>query len=217
MQKQRLSLMAVLILVALVVSTGCVTKKLFRKNVDEAEGRVTGVESAVEANERRIAALSGETDRKIASVRGTAEKAVELGGAAMERAVAAEEAADRAARGKLLWTVTLTDDRVRFSFDQASIPQEAAEELDSLVAQVRSLEKAVYLEIEGHTDNIGGDEYNRQLGEKRAMAVRNYLNEKGVPLHAMSTISFGESQPVTTNGTPKDRSKNRRVVIRVLE
>jgi peptidoglycan-associated lipoprotein len=80
------------------------------------------------------------------------------------------------------------------------------------------MDKTVYLEIEGHTDNVGGELYNAQLGEKRAKAVMNYLNEKGgVPLHAMSVISYGESKPVADNKTADGRAQNRRVVVRVLE
>jgi outer membrane protein OmpA-like peptidoglycan-associated protein len=79
------------------------------------------------------------------------------------------------------------------------------------------MDKALYFEIEGHTDNVGSEDYNVQLGEKRAMAVRNYLAEKGVPLHALNVISYGESQPVADNSAPQGRAQNRRVVIRVLE
>lgn len=206
-----------LVAAALILSTGCVTKKVFRKNVEETDQRVSGVESAVETNERRISELATETDDKIESVRGTAEQARELGNQAMSAASTAQKTAEKAAKGKLLWEVTLSDDRVRFSFDQASIPPEAAGALDDLVARAKALNKAVYFEIEGHTDNIGSEEYNLQLGEKRAMAVRNYLNTKGIPLHAVNVISFGESRPVSDNTTPEGRARNRRVVIRVLE
>jgi outer membrane protein OmpA-like peptidoglycan-associated protein len=76
----------------------------------------------------------------------------------------------------------------------------------------------VYLEIEGHTDNIGSEEYNQHLAHARAEAVRNYLAEKdGIPLHAMNVISFGESKPLAANTTSEGRAQNRRVVIRVLE
>lgn len=218
MQKRTGILVLAFILVFVLASTGCVTKKVFRKNVEDTESRITGVESAVEANERRIEDLGAETDDRIAAIKGTAEQAVEIGNSALARADAAQSAADKAARGKLLWTVTLSDDSVRFSFDQASIPDEAAGVLDDLVRKVKTLDKAVYVEIEGHTDNIGSEDYNLQLGEMRAMAVRNYLNEKGgIPLHAISTISYGESRPVADNGTPEGRASNRRVVIRVLE
>ncbi len=210
-------LMVSVALLALVGSAGCVSKKLFRKNMTETEERIVGVESAVEANERRVAELAEETDRKIAEVKGTAERAAEIGSQAMGAAEQAKVVAERAARGKLLWSVTLSDDRVHFGFDEAALSPEAMRILDELVAQVRGLDKAVYLEIEGHTDNVGSEEYNYALGEKRAIAVRDYLRQRGIPLHAMSVISYGESKPVVDNATPEGRARNRRVVIHVLE
>ena len=54
-------------------------------------------------------------------------------------------------------------------------------------------------------------------GFANLQAVRNYLNQQGIPLHALNVISYGESKPVTDNGTPDGRAQNRRVVIRVLE
>ena len=217
MQKRRVGLIVCVCIAALALSTACVSKKVYTQDLEEQDQRMGGVESAVEANERRISELGDETDRKIESVRGTAEQAVEIGNSAMSQAKTAQVTAERAAKGRLLWTVTLTDDAVRFSFDQATIPPEAAQEIDSLVAKAKSLDRAVYFEIEGHTDNIGSEEYNYQLGEKRALAVRNYISQQGIPLHALNTISYGESQPVADNATPEGRSQNRRVVIRVLE
>lgn len=203
-----------LLAMAVVASTGCVTKKTYRANVAETDTRIKGVETGVESNEKRISDVARETDDKIASVRGTAEKAVEIGSSALSKA----EMAERLAKGKILWTTTLSDDRVKFSFDQNELPSAAVTMLDDLVAQVKTMDKAVYLEIEGHTDNIGSDEYNKSLGEGRAEAVRKYLSEKGgIPLHAMSIISYGEAKPVAENSTPSGRSQNRRVVVRVLE
>jgi outer membrane protein OmpA-like peptidoglycan-associated protein len=76
----------------------------------------------------------------------------------------------------------------------------------------------VYLEIEGHTDSTGSEAYNHTLGLRRADAVRDYLNRSGgIPLHAMSTISLGEGDPVADNSSSTGRSQNRRVVVRVLE
>jgi outer membrane protein OmpA-like peptidoglycan-associated protein len=196
---------------ALLVSTGCVTKTMFRKNNEATDARTSAVESAVEANERRLADLSDDTDRKLAAVEGEVGKAVQTGNHALERAEAA-------ARGRLLWTVTLSDDRVKFSFDEAGVPKEAGLALDDLARKVRGYDKAVYLEIAGHTDNVGADDYNFELGHKRATAVRDYLSRAGgIPLHAMNTISYGETQPVADNATSDGRAKNRRVVIQVLE
>jgi outer membrane protein OmpA-like peptidoglycan-associated protein len=195
-----------------------VTKKLFRKNVEETDARVAAAETGIEANERRIQDLRDETDSKLAAVDDKAEKAVEVGSTAMTKAESAAEAADAAARGRLIWSVTLSDDRVKFSFGQADVPDEAKAALDALIAKIKAYGKAVYVEIEGHTDSTGSEEYNEALGLKRAMTVRDYMSKTGgIPLHAMNVISYGESQPVADNSTSEGRAQNRRVVVRVLE
>jgi outer membrane protein OmpA-like peptidoglycan-associated protein len=199
---------------AVLTGTGCVTKRQFRDNVSATDTRISGVEDSVEANERRVDDLRKETDARIGEVRGQADRAYQTGSQALTKA----EEAEKAARGKILWTVTLSDDKVRFGHNMAELSPEAGAALDELAAQVKSYGKAVYLEIEGHTDNTGPEEYNFQLGEERANAVRAYLNQKGgLPLHAMSTISLGEMQPVTENSTREGRAQNRRVVVKVLE
>jgi len=200
------------------VAPGCVSKKAFRTNNEQTDTRVGSVESAIEANERRIGDLKTETDSKIAAVDGKASRAVEVGNAAMSRADQAAETAEAAARGKLIWTVTLSDERVKFSFGNYAVPDDAAAVLDDLAGKIKGYGKALYLEIEGHTDSTGSEQYNYLLGEKRATAVRTYLNTRGgIPLHAMNTISLGESSPVADNTSPSGRAQNRRVVIRVLE
>jgi outer membrane protein OmpA-like peptidoglycan-associated protein len=191
-----------------------VTKRQFRENVTSTDGRISSVESAVEANERRVEDLKKETDSRIGAVDEKAGKAQETGNQAMGKA----EAAEKAARGKILWEVTLSDDKVKFEFNKATISPAGAGALDELAAKIKSFGKAVYLEIEGHTDSRGPEEYNMMLGEKRADAVRNYLNQKGgIPLHAMNTISYGETQPVADNSSADGRGQNRRVVVKVLE
>jgi len=218
MASKRFTLFVALVALALVASTGCVSNKTFRKNVEDTDSRMISVEGAVEANERRIGDMRTETDSKIAALETQTEKAMGVGNSAMGRADEAHEVAEQAVRGRLLWTVTLSDDRVKFSFDQVSIPDEAGSALDELIQRIKDYNKAVYVEIEGHTDNTGGEVYNQELGEKRAQAIRNYLNRTGgIPLHAMNTISFGESNPVADNGSAAGRSQNRRVVVRVLE
>ena len=203
-----------LTVLALVASTGCVTKKAWKQNVAETDTRVKGVESGLESQEKRTTDLAHETDTRITEVKGTAEKAVELGSTALSKA----ESAEKAAKGKVLWTTTLSDDSVKFTFDGNKVPSEAQAILDDLASKVKGMDKGVYLEIEGHTDNIGSETYNEHLGELRAEAVRDYLAEKaGIPLHVMNVISFGESKPVAENNTAQGRAKNRRVVVRVLE
>lgn len=210
MRSRNVAVLAGLLSVALLASTGCVTKKLFRRNVQETDTRVTAVESGVEANERRVKDLRTETDSKITDVDSKAEQAVEVGRSAMTKA-------EQAIRGRLIWEVTLSDDRVKFSFNQATIPPDAKAVLDDLVSKIKNYDKAVYIEIEGHTDSAGSDDYNYGLGLKRAQTVYNYLASQGIPLHAMNVVSFGESRPVTDNANSSGRAQNRRVVVRVLE
>jgi peptidoglycan-associated lipoprotein len=218
MHKRTAAVLSCLVIIMLVASTGCVTKKMFRSNVEETDVRVASAETGIEANERRIKDLKTETDDKVAAVGAKAERAVEVGNSALTKAEQAALAAEDAAKGRLIWSVTLSDDSVRFSFNQASVPPEAAAILDDLIQKIKDFGKAVYIEIEGHTDNTGSEEYNLDLGEKRAWAVRDYMGMTGgIPLHAMSVISYGESRPVADNGTADGRSQNRRVVVRVLE
>jgi peptidoglycan-associated lipoprotein len=214
MQKSLSLTIAGVAVLSLIGANGCVTKKAWRQNVEATDLRVKGVENGVETQEKRTTELARDTDTRITQVKGTAEKAVEIGSQAMTKA----ESAEKLAKGKILWTTTLSDDSVKFSFDADKVPEAAQSILDELGSKVKSLDKTVYLEIEGHTDNIGSDEYNQHLAEMRAEAVRNYLADKaGIPLHAMNVISFGESKPVAANNTSQGRAQNRRVVVRVLE
>jgi outer membrane protein OmpA-like peptidoglycan-associated protein len=67
------------------------------------------------------------------------------------------------------------------------------------------------LQIEGHTDSVGSDEFNQQLSERRADTVRDFLAEQGVPASAITARGFGKTQPVASNDTPDGRQLNRRV------
>jgi len=67
------------------------------------------------------------------------------------------------------------------------------------------------LQIEGHTDSVGGDEFNQQLSERRADSVRDFLAEQGVAPSTITAHGFGKTQPVATNETAEGRQRNRRV------
>ena len=205
------ALLVSLMAVMLVMSFGCISKKRFRANTESTDGRISSVESGLEANERRIKDLREETDEKIGRLEADTDRALRAG-------EQAQDTAERAARGRLLWTVNLSNDQVKFDLERAVLSPEGEAALDELVAKVKGYGKAVYLEIEGHTDSTGEESYNKMLGEKRAKSVRDYLSEAGgIPLHAMNTISFGEGKPIADNGTREGRAQNRRVVIHVLE
>jgi outer membrane protein OmpA-like peptidoglycan-associated protein len=67
------------------------------------------------------------------------------------------------------------------------------------------------LSVEGHTDSVGGDDYNQQLSERRAEAVRDYLVQQGIASDSVSASGFGKTAPVASNDTPEGRQQNRRV------
>jgi outer membrane protein OmpA-like peptidoglycan-associated protein len=67
------------------------------------------------------------------------------------------------------------------------------------------------LQIEGHTDSVGADEFNQQLSERRADSVRDFLAEQGVPASSITAKGFGKTQPVASNDTAEGRQRNRRV------
>lgn len=67
------------------------------------------------------------------------------------------------------------------------------------------------LKIEGHTDNVGSDEKNMILSQKRADAVKTYLIKKGVSETYLETYGYGETKPIATNETTAGKQKNRRV------
>jgi len=71
--------------------------------------------------------------------------------------------------------------------------------------------QGLHLAVEGHTDSIGTDEYNRRLSEQRAAAVRDYLVQQGINTDAITASGFGKSEPVASNDTPEGRQQNRRV------
>ncbi len=199
----------VLVLCALVAS-GCATKKYVQQETGSVHTRVDDVEQQVEENQteiRRTNEQLGENERRIGEVSKTAQEA-------LERA----QEAGKLAEGKLLYETVLTDDKVRFGFDQAELSDGARAALDEFARQLKTeYDRNVYVEIQGHTDATGPDQYNLELGLQRAEAVRRYLNrEHDIPLHRMSVISYGEAESIADNGTRQGRAQNRRVVLVVL-
>ena len=70
---------------------------------------------------------------------------------------------------------------------------------------------SLHLQVEGHTDSVGTDEYNLSLSERRAEAVRDYFVQQGVPNSSIEARGFGKTEPIATNDTPEGRQQNRRV------
>ena len=202
------------LLAASIAGLGCAKKSYVQREVAEVNEKVVGIsaemektQQRVQQNEARIEAVDKSTVSGISEAKGSA-------AAAMTRA----QEAEKAAKGKLVYTLTLSSDKVRFPVNKAEISDEAKALIDEAVAPLVKANRGVYLEIEGHTDSTGEAAYNFKLGEERAMAVRDYIAKTQlVALNRLSVISYGEEKPAVDNDTREDRLQNRRVVIRVLE
>lgn len=100
---------------------------------------------------------------------------------------------------------------VLFEFDSDTV-QPVFESLIKNATDVLYFNPGLTIEIQGHTDNYGGDVYNRNLSERRALAVKNELVGRGIDGKRMTVIGFGASQPAESNETDEGRGYNRRVV-----
>lgn len=104
---------------------------------------------------------------------------------------------------------------VNFEFDSAKLTSDSYETLDRVAASLKEWSE-IEVEVGGHTDSEGDDEYNRKLSQERAQAVRDYLVSKGVSSSRLTAKGYGESHPVADNGTAEGRAKNRRVELTKL-
>lgn len=123
----------------------------------------------------------------------------------------AELNAKKTERGMVL---TLGD--VLFATGKAKLNSRANSSLDKLVTFLKENPDRS-ISIEGHTDSMGSDQYNQVLSERRAIAVKNALVEKGIELNRVSARGFGETVPVASNDTPLGKQQNRRVEIVILD
>ncbi len=82
--------------------------------------------------------------------------------------------------------------------------------LDFAVEQLKRCPN-IPMDIDGHTDSVGSDEYNQGLGQRRANAVKRYFADHGIRASRLNARSFGESRPVAPNDTDEGRQTNRRV------
>ena len=192
-----------LVALALGGSTACATKKFVRTSVGEvnekvdAQGRSLGeTQERTRKNEGRISEVDAKAVGTEANTKFTA----------MDKA-----------NKRLVYEVVLSEDQGNFKFGKTALPDEAKQRLDQMVSQLKQDPKAIYLEIEGHTDNVGDKMINEKIGLERAEAVKRYLYEQyQIPLHKMNVISYGKDKPVAPNKTREGRAQNRRVVIKVL-
>ena len=222
------------------VAPACATKKFVRTEVGGVNQKVDTLTGTVEATQERTRQNTeriGVVDQKAESAGKAAATAQTAADAAQRIANDANTRANQvgtqvtqvatqvngrldavvASSRRLIYEVTLSEDQGNFKFGRKELPDQAKARLDELIARLKADPKGIFIEIEGHTDNVGDKTYNEQLGMERAESVKRYLYEQHqVPLHKINVISYGEAKPVSPNNTKAGRAQNRRVVVRVL-
>jgi len=221
---------ASLLAVTVAIAPACATKKYVRTEVGTVNSKVDTLSGTLEQTQGRIQqdeAKIGQVDQKAEAAGQSAQKAQSTADAATAAISQTRTevngrvdkvAADVVASRKLMYEVTLSEDQGNFKFGGIDLPDEAKMRLDQVVSDLKGQQgKDLYIEIEGHTDNVGSKDGNYALGLERAEAVKKYLYmQHQVPLHKINVISYGEEKPVAPNNTRTGRAMNRRVVVRVL-
>lgn len=206
--------LVVLAAIFLIGLSGCATKGFVQEQISQV---MDPVKAQAEANKTEIETLKKTTEQQTQQQQQLSETNQEAVARAMEAFDQAEEVG-KLATGKFLFEVTFSDDSVQFDFDKGDLTDEDKIVLSNFAARIKAQNKNVHIEIQGHTDSIGTEEYNLWLGQVRAESVRNYLyTQHGVSLHRMSTFSYGESKPLVENDTPENRAMNRRITFVVIE
>jgi len=211
------------------LAAACATKKLVRTEAGAVNAKVDTLKTAVEETQERTRQTETRTAAVDAKAEAAGRSAVDARAAADAARIAADSAGNAATTvdgrvtavetsgRRLIYALTLSEDQGNFVFGGAVLPDAAKARLDQMVNQLKADPKGIFIEIEGHTDNVGTAAYNELLGLDRADVVKRYLYEHHqVPLHKMNVISYGEDKPVAPNTTRAGRGQNRRIVVRVL-
>jgi len=112
--------------------------------------------------------------------------------------------------------MNLDSNAIQFEFNKAELVS-VNRELLSRIAGILLTSKGYSITVHGHTDDVGSAEYNQELSERRAQAVRDYLVQAGIGPKIISTQGFGKTKPLVPETTPEARSKNRRVEVEIVD
>lgn len=133
-----------------------------------------------------------------------------------EAAREAQITADKALKCCRKEYVTVMSEEVYYAFNSSTLDAESMTKLDRIAAKMKE-DPDYIIEIAGHTDAVGGGDYNIVLGQRRAEAVRTYLVDKHrIAFSRISIRSGGVGEPISSNDTDQGRAKNRRATISVL-
>jgi peptidoglycan-associated lipoprotein len=203
-----------LMVTSVFIMQGCLaTRDWVQERLDPVAGRVTQSEQRLNQAEGQIGGLGGrmtgaegkmgQMDGRIGQVDAKTEKALStLANLRLERRFVID-----------------MKEGANFSFNSSNLPAQAKKEIDGFMSDLKGdaagMEGAMFL-VAGHTDNVGSEDYNYELGKKRADAVSRYLitQKKMDPLRIV-TVSYGENAPLEEGKSSQARAKNRRVEILV--
>jgi outer membrane protein OmpA-like peptidoglycan-associated protein len=180
--------------------------------ISEALAQTAAVQAALPALSEKAAAAGprlNDYDARLAAL----DKRMEEVARMAQDAFDATGLGQRKIFGKVIESITLTEDKTLFPINSPTLGEQDKAKLDALALRLKALGTNYHLQIQGHTDGLGGDDYNYELGKARAEAVKNYLNEKGgIPLLRMSTMSYGSLE-----SSGYAAQSNRRIVVQVLQ
>ena len=206
---------------SLLVAQGCIaTRDWVKEQMDPVSNRVTESETRLTKGEGRLT----ESEKQIGTMgnrlTGIEGKLGQFEGRLGQVDAKAEKALNALSNLRLerRFVVDMKEG-ANFAFGSSNLPNQAQKEIDGFLSDLKGdpsgAGNTVFV-VAGHTDNVGADDINYELGRRRADAVSRYLitQKKMDPLKVMS-VSYGESAPLTENNNAQNRAKNRRVEILV--
>jgi peptidoglycan-associated lipoprotein len=203
------------------VLSGCAGINETNKKFADVDAKINALEEKQAADlnalDSKVGAVEAKHDADLSALQAKHDADISKLDKNVQEALARANDAHQLAEGKFVYSTVLNGESINFSAGQAVLSKEAQAYLADMAQKLIADNQNVYLEIQGHTDATGPDALNVSLGLRRAEVVKLFLNQKGIALNRMSTISYGKILPVESNKTANGRASNRRVVIVVLK
>ncbi|MGA9992186.1 MAG: OmpA family protein [Thiobacillaceae bacterium] len=175
----------------------------------ELKSQMDALRSQASAQQSDLSTLSGRLDKQATALAQASEAAADAVKIARD---------SRMVSGKIVDSLTLTDDMVLYNYEQPELTPKGRKAMDELIARARPQLPYIFIEIIGYSDDASLGSQNRRIALERAESIRRYLFEVGgIPLHRMSEISYGALRPVDEDNSLEGRSRNRRVTVQVLK
>lgn len=203
---------------ALLLSTGCATKKYVRNQVEPVAQHAKQLDATTAKNQQDIQGVDQRAQQGIDQATGAADKAQHQAELANQQAEAAQQSTNQlsgvvANIGNYKQVATVT---VNFAFAKSNLTPTEQQKLDTFASQIGNT-KGYILALTGGTDSTGSAQYNYQLSHQRALAVERYLiGHYQVPQYKFYLVGMGKEDEVASNHTRAGRAENRRVTIQLL-